>query len=142
MHQTVIAKYTPLWNGRLYEKRTTKKNGFLHINGGIKMLTNVNSTLTLNFNLREPKANKKTNIYAVIKINGEQIKKPIDCKINPWNWDKKKQSPKFTKNMTEADTENAKQVLNIIYGLRINFNTYYLHIVAKKDTEKSIRTLF
>lgn len=98
------------------------------------MLTNVNSTLTLNFNLREPKANKKTNIYAVIKINGEQIKKPIDCKINPWNWDKKKQSPKFTKNMTEADTENAKQVLNIIYGLRINFNTYYLHIVAKKET--------
>lgn len=98
------------------------------------MLTNVNGAFTLNFNLREPKANKKTNIYAVIKINGEQIKKPIDCKINPWNWDKKKQSPKFTKNMTEADTENAKQVLNIIYGLRINFNTYYLGIIAKKET--------
>ena len=94
----------------------------------MKRLNNVNEVFTLNFNLRQPKGNKKTNVYAVIKINGRQIKTPIDCKINPWNWDKRKQVPKFSNNMTEEDRENAQHVFNVIYEWKMNFQKYYVYI--------------
>ena len=94
----------------------------------MERLNNVNEVFTLNFNLRQPKGNKKTNVYAVIKINGRQIKTPIDCKINPWNWDKQKQIPKFSYNMTEEDRENAQHVFNVIYEWKMNFQKYYVYI--------------
>lgn len=94
----------------------------------MERLNNVNEVFTLNFNLRQPKGNKKTNVYAVIKINGRQIKTPIDCKINPWNWDKRKQVPKFSNNMTEEDRENAQHVFNVIYEWKMNFQKYYVYI--------------
>lgn len=94
----------------------------------MERLNNVNEVFTLNFNLRAPKGNKKTNVYAVIKINGRQIKTPIDCKINPWNWDKRKQVPKFSNNMTEEDRENAQHVFNVIYEWKMNFQKYYVYI--------------
>ena len=94
----------------------------------MERLNNVNDVFTLNFNLRQPKGNKKTNVYAVIKINGRQIKTPIDCKINPWNWDKRKQVPKFSNNMTEEDRENAQHVFNVIYEWKMNFQKYYVYI--------------
>ena len=94
----------------------------------MERLNNANEVFTLNFNLRQPKGNKKTNVYAVIKINGRQIKTPIDCKINPWNWDKQKQIPKFSNNMTEEDRENAQHVFNVIYEWKMNFQKYYVYI--------------
>ena len=95
----------------------------------MERLNNENEVFTLNFNLRAPKGNKKTNVYAVIKINGRQIKTPIACKINPWNWDKQKQIPKFSYNMTEEDRENAQHVFNVIYEWKMNFQKYYVYIM-------------
>ena len=84
-----------------------------------------NGGVTLNFNLREPKkVNGATNVYAVVKVQGKQIKLPINCKINAWQWDAKKQVPRFTNNMTEQDRANNMQINSIINDVRLNFYAY------------------
>ncbi len=93
----------------------------------METLTNAND-ITLNFNLRAPKGKRVTNLYAVIKMDGKQIKTPIDCKINPWQWDSKKQNPLFTRNMTEEDRENAQKVFNVIYQVKENFQNYFIYL--------------
>ena len=59
-----------------------------------EQLINVNN-LSFNFNLREPKGNKATNVYAIIRLGRIQLKLPTMCKVNSWQWDKKKQMPIF-----------------------------------------------
>ena len=56
--------------------------------------------MSCNFNLREPKAHKPTNIYFVVCIEGKQIKFSTGVKVYPEQWNKKKQelaSGKITK---------------------------------------------
>ena len=43
------------------------------------------------FNLRQPKANKPTNIYLVVSINGTQLKLATGVKVYPEHWNKEKQ---------------------------------------------------
>ena len=62
--------------------------------------------LSFNFNLREPKGNRATNVYAVIRVCHIQLKLPTKCKVNCWQWDKKKQMPMMYGNMTETDYRN------------------------------------
>jgi hypothetical protein len=67
-----------------------------------KQLINVNA-VSLNFNLREPKGNKATNVYAVIRLGSIQLKLPTKCKVNSWQWDKKKQMPIVVGDITEVN---------------------------------------
>ena len=84
-----------------------------------------NGSVTLNFNLREPKKLKgSTNVYAVVKVQGKQIKLPINCKVNPWQWDSKKQVPKICKDMTQQSIDNALQINSIINDVRMTFYNY------------------
>ena len=46
--------------------------------------------LQARFNLREPKANKPTNIYLVCRISGKQVKLATGVKIYPDHWNEKK----------------------------------------------------
>ena len=96
-----------------------------------------NGGVTLNFNLREPKkVNGATNVYAVMKVQGKQIKLPINCKINAWQWDAKKQVPRFTNNMTEQDRANNMQINSIISkihsGCRLRVSWSLNRLVIKK----------
>ena len=100
----------------------------------MKTLMNVKNTLSLNFNLREPRANKATNVYAVININNRQVKMSIGLKINPWNWDKKHQCPKVNANMTEQDRSNALIVFNQLNAIRQAFQGYYITVCANGTT--------
>ncbi len=93
-------------------------------------LKNANEQITLNFNLREPKGNKCTNIYAVIKIDGKQIKMPIGLKINSWQWDKKKQRPHLNNIMNVEEKENAMNVLTKINELNFAFSEWLLYICS------------
>ena len=59
--------------------------------------------LSLNFNLREPKGNKLTNVYCVVKCGNRQFKFSTRCKVNSWQWNKKQQMPTISPNMSEED---------------------------------------
>ena len=90
----------------------------------METLRNVNE-VSLNFNLREPrKVNGSTNVYAVVKVEGKQIKLPINCKVNAWQWDSKKQTPKITNNMTQKDIADAMQLNCVLNDVRMNFYSY------------------
>lgn len=102
---------------------------------------NNSNLLTLNFNLREPYGNKATNIYAVIKINGKQIKIPLGMKINSWQWDKAKQIPLINSNVTLEDKENAIKVFNKIYEFRLEF-TKYLAYICTVPTANAVKQHF
>ena len=56
--------------------------------------------LSLNFNLREPKGNKLTNVYCVVKCGNRQFKFSTRCKVNSWQWNKKQQMPTISPNMS------------------------------------------
>lgn len=43
-----------------------------------------------NFNLRQPKANKPTNIYLVVYLNNKQVKLSTGVKVYPEHWNNKK----------------------------------------------------
>lgn len=110
----------------------------------MQTLRNANEQITLNFNLREPKGNKATNIYAVVKIDGRQIKMPIGEKINSWQWDKKKQRPNLINIVSEEEKENAMNVLIKINEINFAFSEWLLYICNGQmaATEKDLKDYF
>ena len=96
---------------------------------------------SLNFNLREPNKNKRTNIYAVIKIEKKQIKITTNLKINSWQWDKKKQIPIIDNKTNKEDAETLMNTFNILYEFRFAFLNYFLYICTNdlKPTEENIK---
>lgn len=106
----------------------------------MKKLEKLNSA-SLNFNLREPHKNKRTNIYAVIKINNKQIKIPTALKINTWQWDKKKQIPIIDCIVDEEERENLISIFNAICEIRFGYFNFFSYI-CKNDlipTESEIK---
>ena len=90
----------------------------------MKTLINANK-VTLNFNLREPKkVNGSTNLYAVVKVEGKQLKISLGCKVCAWNWDAKKQVPIVKDGMNQQDIANALQINEIINDVRSRFFLY------------------
>lgn len=86
---------------------------------------NFTNAVTLNFNLREPKKVKgETNIYAVVKVEGKQLKISLGCKVCAWNWDAKKQVPIVKDGMNQQDIANALQINEIINDVRSRFFLY------------------
>jgi hypothetical protein len=59
--------------------------------------------MTLNFNLRKPTSKRPTNVYAVVKVCGKQMKIPTTAKINAYLWDSKKQIPMLLDCMSDVD---------------------------------------
>lgn len=100
---------------------------------------NYQKELTLNFNLRKPTSKRPTNVYAVVKVCGKQMKIPTTAKINAYLWDSKKQIPMLLDSMSDAERDNAKQVLSIILSFQSAFSDYYCYIcqnfriISKKD---------
>ena len=99
-----------------------------------KLLINVNS-ISLNFNLREPKCNKTTNVYAVVRIGNSQFKYPTGCMINSWQWNKKKQIPVLEGNMTTVDYSNSLRVFWILSQIRLDFLKYYSYLCTCPETK-------
>ena len=58
------------------------------------------------FNLRQPKANKPTNIYLVVRINGKQLKLATGVKVYPEHWNKEKQEAYVSFRLPELDNRN------------------------------------
>ena len=83
--------------------------------------------LTLNFNLRKPTSKRPTNVYAVVKVCGKQLKIPTTAKINSYLWDSKKQVPMLLNSMSDAERDNAKRVFSIINSFQSAFSDYYCY---------------
>lgn len=100
--------------------------------------------LTLNFNLRKPTSKRPTNIYAVVKVCGKQMKIPTTAKINAYLWDSKKQIPMLLDNMSDAERDNAKYVFSIINSFHSAFVEYYSYLYQnfQEITSESIRSFF
>ena len=89
--------------------------------------------VTLNFNLRKPQSKRPTNIYAVIKVSGKQIKISIAAKICAYLWDSRKQLPVLSEDMSEADKINALKVSGIIFSFRRAFADFYLYLCSRHE---------
>ena len=100
--------------------------------------------LTLNFNLRKPTSKRPTNVYAVVKVCGKQIKIPTTAKINAYLWDSKKQIPMLLDCMSDAERDNAKHVFSIINSFHTAFIEYYnyLYLNFQEITSDNVRVYF
>ena len=100
--------------------------------------------LTLNFNLRKPTSKRPTNVYAVVKVCGKQIKIPTTCKINAYLWDSKKQVPMLLNSMSNVERDNAKHVFTIINSFQSAFSEYYCYFYQnfQEITSEEVRGFF
>lgn len=89
---------------------------------------------TLNFNLRKPRSKRPTNLYAVVKVTGKQIKIPTTVKIYAYHWNNKKQLPVLSEDMSESDKNNALAVSNIIFSFQKAFTEFYLYLCSRKGS--------
>lgn len=70
----------------------------------MQVLNNVK--LSFNLNLREPKKKQsKTQLYAVVKVNDEQIKLPLGLKVFTDVWNNKQQSVIITNRMSDEERQ-------------------------------------
>lgn len=97
-----------------------------------KQLIDVNE-LSLNFNLREPNKNKATVIYAIFRVGNIQFKISTGCKINSWQWNKKKQIPIFDGYINERDSVNNLIVYRILYRIRFDYFNFYSYLCNSND---------
>lgn len=59
-----------------------------------------------NFNLRQPKANKPTNIYLVVYLNNKQVKLSTGVKVYPEHWNIRKQQAYVNARLSKLDNNN------------------------------------
>ena len=69
-------------------------------------------SISFHFNLRNPKGEKPTPIYLVIRLEGKQYKYPLGCKIIPSQWDKRKERPFISPYLSELDNQNNFIIIN------------------------------
>ena len=85
--------------------------------------------LTLNFNLRQPKADKPTSIFAVVYIKGKQYRFSTGVKVYPHQWNKKKQEAYISLQLTELDNYNNGICNETLTKFKENF-TLFRHEVC------------
>ena len=85
--------------------------------------------LTLNFNLRQPKSDKPTSIFAVVYIKGKQYRFSTGVKVYPHQWNKKKQEAYISLQLTELDNYNNGICNETLTKFKENF-TLFRHEVC------------
>ena len=80
-----------------------------------------------NFNLRQPKANKPTNIYLVVYLNNKQVKLSTGVKVYPEHWNIRKQQAYVNARLSELDNNNntiANDRLSELKDMFLEFKHY------------------
>ena len=62
--------------------------------------------ISYHFNLRNPKADKPTTIFLVVRYNKRQYKFNIGVKVNPNHWNKKRERPIVSSYLSTLDNRN------------------------------------
>lgn len=86
-----------------------------------------------NFNLREPKADKPTNIYLVASVNNKQVKLSTGVKVYPSQWNVKKQEAYISVRLTELDNINNTIVNNKLIELKNCFTEFKYYLCANPN---------
>lgn len=92
--------------------------------------------ISLHFNLRSPKSDKPTPIYAVVRINATQIKIPTNVRVYPSYWDKKKEQALVSALLSYSDNKNNRITNKKILAMRFAFADF-LQYVINEDVEDS-----
>lgn len=78
--------------------------------------------IVAHFNLRQPKGNKPTPIYMVVRVGKKQLKFPIGCKIYPSQWNKKTERAFISPMLSELDNRNNfivnSKISDYLFGFR------------------------
>ena len=80
-----------------------------------------------NFNLRQPKANKPTNIYLVVYLNNKQVKLSTGVKVYPQHWNIRKQQAYVNARLSKLDNNNntiANDRLSELKDMFLEFKHY------------------
>lgn len=88
--------------------------------------------LTFNFNLREPRAQKATPLYLVVKVDGKQIKMPTGVKVLPCWWSKKKQQLNVSPQLNEVEREKLLQYNAVIFDLKAQCQQVFNYLCSEK----------
>ena len=95
-----------------------------------------------NFNLRQPKANKPTNIYLVVYLNNKQVKLSTGVKLYPEHWNIRKQQAYVNARLSKLDNNNntiANDRLSELKDMFLEFKHYLCE--HPTDIENSITIL-
>ena len=95
-----------------------------------------------NFNLRQPKANKPTNIYLVVYLNNKQVKLSTGVKVYPEHWNIRKQQAHVNARLSKLDNNNntiANDRLSELKDMFLEFKHYLCE--HPTDIENSITIL-
>ena len=95
-----------------------------------------------NFNLRQPKANKPTNIYLVVYLNNKQVKLSTGVKVYPEHWNIRKQQAYVNTRLSKLDNNNntiANDRLSELKDMFLEFKHYLCE--HPTDIENSITIL-
>jgi integrase len=97
------------------------------------MLQNFFNEIKANFNLRDCKSNKPTNIYMIVIINGKKYHLPTGVKVYPDQWNKAKQEAYISHRLTEMDNLNNEIVNKKILELNDTFSEYKHYICSNPN---------
>lgn len=89
--------------------------------------------MSCNFNLRQPKGEKPTNIYLVVRLNRKQVKLTTGVKIYPEHWNIKRQKAYISMRLTEIDNINNTIVNNKLTELRTRFIDFKHYLCEHPD---------
>ena len=95
-----------------------------------------------NFNLRQPKANKPTNIYLVVYLNNKQVKLSTGVKVYPEHWNIRKQQAYVNARLSILDNNNntiANDRLSELKDMFLEFKHYLCE--HPTDIDNSITVL-
>lgn len=99
------------------------------------------SEFTLHFNLRKPKSDKPTAIFAVVYINGRQLKFPTGVRVLPCQWNKRTQKAYISVQLTELDNANNTICNGVLQQYRQQFEAFRNDVcsdVSKLDRKKQL----
>ncbi len=101
--------------------------------------------MVAHFNLREPKSDKPTPIYMVIRIGKKQLKFPIGCKIYSAQWNKKTERAFVSPHLTELDNQNNFIVNTKISQFLFLFSQFLQYICSEpkniEDMERKLKEI-
>ena len=84
----------------------------------------INEIVKANFNLRQPKSERPTNIYLIVRINQKQAKLSTGVKVYPDQWNIKKQEAYISCRLTESDNINNTITNKKLLELRNQFEEF------------------
>lgn len=96
------------------------------------------NAISCHFNLRNPKIDKPTPIYMVVRLQGKQYKYSLGVKIIPSQWDKKKERPFISPYLTKLDNKNNQIAFNKILEYITLFGNCLTYIYNNPTSEVEI----